>query len=278
MICEPTVFYEPTLVRDAVRDRLDAAHQSGERVDYVAFVPDGEPTLDVHLGTTIALVRQLGVPVAVITNGSLLWLPDVRRRLAEADWVSVKVDAADEHLWRRIDRPHPSLAFERVLEGIAAFAREFAGELVTESMIVPGVNDRDEDLEAIAELVRQLEPAHAYLSTPTRPAAESWVHAEADEARLRHWCSVMSRKVPVVELLTGYEGSDFVSTGDMASDLLAITAVHPMREDAVCELLEQSGAPWSLVERLLAEGRLISIPYGGHVFYRRAHRHGRPER
>jgi len=275
MLCEPTVFYKPEVIRDDVRARLDAARRKGERVDYLAFVPDGEPTLDVNLGTTIALVKELGVPVAVITNGALLWLPEVRKRLVLADWVSVKVDAAREDLWRKIDRPHPRLAFSRILEGVIAFAEEYRGKLVTESMIVPALNDADEDIAAIAAIVRRLEPAHAYLSTPTRPAAEGWVHPETDDATLRHWRSVFSEQAPVAELMVAYEGDDFVSTGDSASDLLAITAVHPMREDAVHELLADSGMTWDLVEQLLADGALVRTTYGGDTFYRRTRSNAR---
>ena len=131
-------FYAPQQVVQAVSDRLTQLRQQGERVDYLTFVPDGEPTLDVHLGEAIELLRPLGVPVAVMTNGSLLGQEEVRRELALADWVSVKVDSVDEAVWRRIDRPHPSLRLDEILQGIRVFAKSFAGVLDTETMLVRG--------------------------------------------------------------------------------------------------------------------------------------------
>ncbi len=90
-------------------------------IDFLTFVPDGEPTLDFGLGETIRLLRPLGIDIAVITNGSLLWRDDVREGLDDADWVSVKVDAAENAVWRHVNRPHPDLDFGTVREGIARF-------------------------------------------------------------------------------------------------------------------------------------------------------------
>lgn len=78
----------------------------GERIDYLTFVPDGEPTLDAGLSQEIDLLRPLGVPIAVISNASLAWRPEVARALNKADWVSVKVDTVDKRAWRRMNRPH----------------------------------------------------------------------------------------------------------------------------------------------------------------------------
>lgn len=80
-----------------------------ERIDYLTFVPDGEPTLDLDLGREISLLRTLDIPIGVITNSSLIWREDVREELARADWVSLKVDAVREPVWRKINRPHRAL-------------------------------------------------------------------------------------------------------------------------------------------------------------------------
>jgi len=108
-------FQSPEAVAAAVRDKLASARRAGERVDYLTFVPDGEPTLDANLGGTIRLLRPLGIPIAVISNGSLLDREDVRFDLAEADWVSFKIDAVSEETWRRVDRPHGRLQLRPIL-------------------------------------------------------------------------------------------------------------------------------------------------------------------
>lgn len=261
-------FYDPARVVEAVREKVARARASGEGVDFITFVPDGEPTLDVHLGQEMALLRPLGIPLAVITNGSLLWREDVRADLMQADWVSVKVDAVREAAWRRVNRPHGRLQLPTVLEGILRFAAEFRGRLVSETMLVSGLNDDEAELEAVAEFLTRLRPSVACIAVPTRPPAEEWVRPPSEEAVLRGY-AIFREAVERVELLTGYEGDAFAFTGDAEADLLSITAVHPMREDALAAFLARAGADWGLVARLVARGLLVETEYRGHRFYRR---------
>ena len=153
---ERRAFFPPEQVYASVRDRVRKVRDRGERLDYVSIVPDGEPTLDVNLGRCIGLLKTLGVPVAVITNASLLTREDVRADLTAADWVSVKVDAAREHAWRRLNRPHRSLVLEDILGGVSAFRSEYRGRLVTETMLVAERNDGDEDLDTLAAFLARL--------------------------------------------------------------------------------------------------------------------------
>lgn len=266
MQTERKEFLEPEAVFQQVRTKIKQARGIGAPIDYVTFVPDGEPTLDVNLGQEIAMLRSLGFPVAVITNASLIWRDDVRRDLGQADWVSLKVDATREAVWRQIDRPHGGLALSSIIEGMIEFAETYTGELVTETMLVQGVNDREEDVRGVASLLNRLKPARAYLSIPTRPPAEAWVRA-LDEGRILHAYQIVSEKVERVECLVGYEGNEFASVGTLAEDLLSITAVHPMRKDAVDTLLAKAGAPWAIVDNLVACGQIIQVEYEGHQFY-----------
>lgn len=269
---EPTLsrraFYPPERVRDAVWARLAQARARGEPVDYLTFVPDGEPTLDEGLERAVELLRPAGIPIAVISNGSLLWRPEVRRALAAADWVSVKVDAVHEPVWRRLQRPHPDLTLDRVLAGVRRFAAEFPGTLASETMLVAGVNDGEGEVDAVAAFLEALAPAVAYLAAPTRPPAVAGVTGP-DAAGINRAYQVFSGRLPRVELLVGYEGDAFAASGDAAADLLAVTAVHPMRESAVRALLERNGADWAVVERLLESGRLRRVAYRGESYYLR---------
>lgn len=117
MTAERGAFYDPRDIAREVESRLREAERRGARVDYITFVPDGEPTLDSNLGKEIELLKGLGKPVAVLTNASLLWREDVRAELAEADYVLVNVDTAGERLWRIVNRPHGSLSIEAVPKG-----------------------------------------------------------------------------------------------------------------------------------------------------------------
>jgi wyosine [tRNA(Phe)-imidazoG37] synthetase (radical SAM superfamily) len=266
MQVERQAFYPVDEIVRAVEEQLRRAVARDEAVDYMAFVPDGEPTLDANLGRAIEALRPLGVPIAVISNASLLSREDVRADLMGADWVSLKVDAADEQAWRRVDRPHGRLDLAAIQDGAQAFARSFQGTLVSETMLVAGVNDGPAQIEAIAHFLGKLRPATAYLAVPTRPPAEAWVHVP-DEGTLNRAYQILSATAGPVEYLIGYEGDAFAFTGDVEADLLSITAVHPMREDAVRAILARAGAKWEVVTRLVEEGELVVTLYCGHHFY-----------
>lgn len=268
MQCQRRPFYEPTEILSAARDKMAKANDAGESIDYLTFVSDGEPTLDANLGVEIELLKSLGFPVAVITNASLLWRPEVRQDLMAADWVSVKVDTVEERIWRRIDRPHGSLKLVAILEGLQQFSVAYRGELVAETMLVAGVNDSQSQLKATADVVASLQPKRAYLSVPTRPPAETWVQPPTEQALHRAY-RIFQDAMGKVEYLIGYEGNAFAFTGSVEQDLLSITAVHPMREDAVAEYLHRAEAGWPAVERLVAQGRLLKTNHEGHIYYLR---------
>ncbi|MFW6150432.1 MAG: radical SAM protein [Chloroflexota bacterium] len=261
-------FYDPADIVREVNKRLRHAQNASARVDFVTFVADGEPTLDRRLGQEIDLVKNLGVKVAVISNTSLITDPCVRQDLSRADWVSLKVDAADEDTWRHINRPHGSLGLDRIQAGAREFSAAFRGELATETMLVHRVNDAPEQMDAIADFLGQLELSTAYISVPTRPPALPDATAASEDA-LTTAHQVFLTRVPAVELLTGYEGNAFAYTGDARADLLSITAVHPMREDAVRELLQRCGADWHVVQDLVNGGQLKQAAYQGRTFFLR---------
>jgi wyosine [tRNA(Phe)-imidazoG37] synthetase (radical SAM superfamily) len=271
MRAERQEFYGPREILGAVESKVEQAKETGEAIDYLAFVPDGEPTLDINLGREIELLRPLGVKIAVITNSSLAWREDVREDLGRADWVSLKVDSTQDGVWRTIDRPHGALRLASILEGMLEFAKTYAGELVTETMLVRGVNDGADHVREVADFLSRMGPAKAYLSIATRPPAEQWVQAP-DEDAINLAYQILSERLANVEHLIGYEGNAFASTGDVEEDLLSITAVHPMREEAVAELLTRTGADWEAVRELVDTGQLLEAEYEGRKFFVRRFR------
>lgn len=244
---------------------MEHVRSRSESIDYLTFVPDGEPTLDADLGRTIELLRPLGIPIAVISNGSLAWRSDVREALRAADWVSVKVDSVDGSIWRRVDRPHGSLEIGMILAGIRALADGFPGHLVSETMLVAGLNDDAGSVSGVAAFLRDVGISTAYLAIPTRPPALAKVHGP-DEAVVVRAYQQLAERVPHVECLIGYEGDAFAASGDPRADLLAITAVHPLRALAVRDLLARSASGWELVDQLVEEGLLRLVEHDGSVF------------
>jgi wyosine [tRNA(Phe)-imidazoG37] synthetase (radical SAM superfamily) len=261
-------FYEPGFLVQVVRDKSREVIDRGETIDYLTFVPDGEPTLDINLGSEIQMLRGLDIPIAVISNASLIAREDVRSDLLGADWVSLKVDAVRPALWKQVDRPHGHLELHQILDGIIRFADTFEGTLATETMLIRGLNDGEPDLLATATFLEKIHPDVAYLAIPTRPPAEAWVHASGEETIHRAYHQ-FSRMLNRVELLIGYEGNAFASSGDAEADLLSIMAVHPMREDAVHQLLDKDEADWVVVDHLLEERKLVELEYEGQRFYLR---------
>ncbi|MEW6059717.1 MAG: radical SAM protein [Actinomycetota bacterium] len=271
---EPRSIYRPEELVRAVFRQVEQVRAVGESIDYLTFVPDGEPTLDANLGLTIGLLRGLEIPIAVISNGSLAWRREVREALRAADWVSVKVDAAEEKAWRRLNRPPDALALDTVLDGIRALADGFPGRLVAETMLVEGINDDGGSVAAVADFLGDAGIRSSYVSIPTRPPADPRVHGP-DEAAVVRAHGILAERLQHVEYLIGYEGEAFATSGDPRADLLSITAVHPLRESAVRDLLRMSGSEWDVVRQLVVEGLLRSVEYEGtHFFVRRFNRQG----
>ncbi len=269
MSVERREFYSPDFIMTETCDKIEKIVQKNELIDYLSFVPDGEPTLDTNLGKTIKLLKQTGVKIAVISNASLIWDKEVRAELMEADWVSLKIDAIDKATWRKINRPHKELDLKSIQRGIIEFASEFKGELVTETMLVQGYNTETRELHAIADLIYTLSPGCSYISIPFRPPADRKI-VPADEESVAKAYDIFSQRIGTVECLVGHEGNAFAFTGNVIEDILSITAVHPMREESVIVFLKKAKAGWDVVESLLREKRLAEVEYGNTKFYIRS--------
>ena len=261
-------FYKPKEIKQTVDKKIKEAKGRGEKIDYLTFVPDGEPTLDINLGKEIEILKTLNFRIAVITNASLLWKKDVQEDLSKADCVSLKIDTVNEKNWKKINRPHRSLNIGKVLSGLSEFSRDYHGELITETMLIKNINDNTQELEKIADFIEELIPKKSYISIPTRPPAEKWA-TPADEFDINMAYQVLKERGIDAEFLTGYEGNAFAFTGDVEEDILSITSVHPMREEGVNNFLSKAKAGWSIIEKMIKEDKLIEVGYKGNKFYMR---------
>jgi len=263
-------FYKPEEIVKAVDKKVKDAREKEESIDYLSFVPDGEPTLDINLGKEIDMIRSLslGIKIAVITNSSLIWDKKVRDVLAKADWVSVKIDAVSKNIWHRIDRPHGSLKIRKILDGMSDFSDSFNGYFVTETMLIQDINDNSSELEMIADFISKLNIKKSYVSIPTRPPSEKWVKP-SNEHKINSGYQIFKEKGIDVEYLIGYEGNAFAYTGNVEEDLLSITSVHPMKEEAIIEFLKKADSSWNIIKKLIEEKKLVEIKYKKTKFYMR---------
>lgn len=149
-------FYNPEEIIRNVEKRLEEIHKIGIKVDYLTFVPDGEPTLDINLRKTAEKLKKYGIKVAILTNSSLIYRDDVKEDLQNFDLVSLKIDTVKENTWRKINRPHKLLKLSDILNGILEFRNMYKGSLITETMLISGIDYTKE----INELVRYLNQPH----------------------------------------------------------------------------------------------------------------------
>ena len=255
--------------RQVILDQATEAlrtHGRGE-VDWLTFVGSGEPTLHSGIGWLIRGIKAItDIPVAVITNGSLLYLPEVRSDLTAADAVMPTLVAGSADLFRRICRPHPEATFERLRDGLVQFRKQYTGRLWLEVMLVRGMNDDEEALVALAAVVQRIQPDELHITLPTRPPAESWVEPPDDLALMRATAILGS----VAKVVHPAEGSFDLSGYDNVVDaVIGIITRHPMAEDQLKRCL---GA-WSpaRVDEALAElagdGRACSVERLGVRFW-----------
>jgi len=266
MSIERKEFYSPDDILKEVSEKVNQLRNANEVIDYSTFVPDGEPTLDINLGRTIKFLKSLEIRIAVITNSSLLWDENVREELMNADWVSVKIDTVDEKIWHKIDRPNGKLDFQKIISGIKTFSSSFKGVMVTETMLVKGINDNVQSIKSTSELIKQLNPDKAYILVPTRPPAEKFVEPPSAE-NLNISYQIFALNITAVELLTGSEGTDFSFSSDAEKELLSILSVHPMSKDAVEKFLIRASTKWDLINELIDKNILKEVQYSGSTFF-----------
>jgi wyosine [tRNA(Phe)-imidazoG37] synthetase (radical SAM superfamily) len=160
--------------REILSSIREAVH-SGRKVDFITFSGSGEPTLNRSIGKLIREIKKLApIPVAVLTNSSLLSQKFVRKSLLEAEVVIPSLDAATARTFRKVNRPEPSLKIEAIIDGLESFRREFKGQIWLEVMLVKGVNDSPADIEALKKAIARIKPDRVQLNTVVRPPAEKW--------------------------------------------------------------------------------------------------------
>jgi wyosine [tRNA(Phe)-imidazoG37] synthetase (radical SAM superfamily) len=212
-----------------------ASHTAGE-IDWVTFIGSGETTLHTSIGWLIQQVKSLThLPVAVITNGSLLYLPAMRRELSPSDAVLPSLDAGNARLYRRINRPHPDITFDRLVEGLIAFRNEYQGKLWIEVMLVRGLNDTETALNEIATALKRIQPDEVHILQPTRPPAETWVQPSDEEGLLRARL-ILGNIARVIHPASG--SFDLSGAESLVDAVIGIITRHPMREDELVQTLK----------------------------------------
>ena len=269
-------FFPPEEMLNEIRRVIEVESNHSE-IDFVTFVGEGEPTLCKSLGWLIRKTKEIAdIPIAVDTNGSLLYREDVRNDLSQADIVMPSLDAGTAETYRKINRPYRELDFETVVEGLERFRRDYNGEIWAEVMLVKGLNDTERELKALKSRLEKIGPNRTYINVPIRPPAEPWaVPPDKEAIALAHAILSDANVVDIIEEETGeFSTEGFINPEDA---ILAIIKRHPMREGQVIDTLrnlsfKKKALPKKYniqdsIKRLEESGKIKKLKYQEKVFW-----------
>jgi wyosine [tRNA(Phe)-imidazoG37] synthetase (radical SAM superfamily) len=237
-----------------------------EELDYITLAGSGEPTLNLGIGKIIAALKELtGTPVAILTNGALLHLPEVRRDLAAADVILPSLDSAMEKTWRAINRPLPEMSLPQIISGLEALRREYSGQIWLEIMILQGLNDTEKELEALRRVIERIAPDKVQLNTAVRPVVEDSAQPLSEEEMQ----AVADFLGEGTEVIASCSRAAKTKAGVSDARFLEMLARRPMTATDVAEVL---GLPLDLVQarlkRLCKAGLVDYSVYQEQGFYR----------
>ncbi len=249
-----------------VKNRIEELENNSIPIDYISFVPNGEPTLDDLLSTEISLLREFGYKIAVFTNGSLLWNERVKETLMFADHISIKIDTANEETWHRLNRPHRTLHQDLILESIADFSQSYQGILTTETMLVKGMNDTVDEMQQLNTYLRTVKRDASYFGVPIRPPTETFA-VSPDPLTMKNLTRYITEHIPGATMLCCPEIDTFTALGNIEEELLGIMAVQPLSEISVEHYLRHHGESTGSIERLLNKGLIHRTVFQDKVFF-----------
>ena len=247
----------------------DLKDKLATRPNYITLSGSGEPTLFSRLDELIDRIKSMtDVPIAVLTNGSLLWQEEVRRQLLRADLVVPSLDAGDEATFRAVNRPAADIAFEQMLGGLIDFRREFEGAYWLEVFLLANHTETDEQLAELVGCVARIGPDRVQLNTVTRPPAED--SAVGVSAKRMEEAAALFR--PPAEVIADFRGvhaqEDFAASRDEVLDMLRRRPCS--LEDIAAGLRMHRNEVVKYVEELTADAQIEKTLTAGKLYYRAA--------
>jgi len=255
----------PYVSIEAVLGQLAAKLKEGRRIDHITLGGSGEPTLNDQTGELIHQIKRLtDIPVAILTNSSLLADPAVRQSLAQAHVVLPSLDAHDDKGFQAINRPHPDIHFEDMVEGLIAFRQEFAGAIWLEIFVLEGINATEQDAVQFAKWIQKINPEKIHVNTSVRPAAETFA-LQASPDILARFCRVLGNKAEVIASFRG--SAKHGSSPRFQEDLLNILSRRPCTlGDLAAALSANDNEILKWIDPLVNQGK-VTITRKGSTFY-----------
>ncbi len=264
----PEDFYEVDEIIEDVKEALE----DGPIPDVITFAGSGEPTLYRPLGELIDRLKQLAdVPILMITNSSMLWRKEVAEAVFRTDILAPSLDAGDEEMYRRINRPHPDVTYERLLEGLETVTQSFSGEIRLEVMLIRGINDDEASMQSISRRLERLRFDQIDINTPVRPPVPERGALPCFDEVLDRALEIFgpgAKAVGTFQPRTGGQGGRAKSFNDLDKDIRGMLLRRPctVEDIAASSGLHREEVIESL-ERLIAAGLVDSRPSQGGTYF-----------
>ena len=239
--------------------------KQNQKIDYITLSGSGEPTLNLHLGEIVTSIKEItDIPVAVLTNGTLLYLESVRDELMAADLVVPSLDAVSQELFCKINRPHPKLDVSQMISGLRNFSQVFSGKLWLEIMLVKRLNDLPEEVEKIKEVVSSVKCDKIQLNTTVRLPADREIEPLTNE-ELSKLKKLLGEKC---EIIAGFEGQQNAVKTDIQERIISIVSRRPLNLSEISDFL---GIPEERTTKhlffLTKQGKIESLTYGSESYF-----------
>ena len=250
-----------------VLDEVSAFFREGETsVDYLSLSGSGEPTLHSKIRSIIKGIKEITqIPVAVITNGSLLWKKSVREDLLQADVVLPSLNGVSPEVFRKINRFHKDLSAKKVIEGMVEFRKIYRGKIWLEILFCRGVNDTPDELQRLKEAIEQIRPDLIHLNTVVRPPSEDWVKP-LTRGEMEEIAAFFGDKASIISEFNRH--LTYITSEDVKDGILRILKRRPL---SLSDLSTWMGIPQEELRKEVAslsqEGKIQTRPHGNSIFF-----------
>ncbi|MBN1974033.1 MAG: radical SAM protein [Sedimentisphaerales bacterium] len=254
-------------ISDAISKNLEA--------DYITLAGSGEPTLNSQLGIIIEKIKKITkIPVAIVTNGTLFYMPDVRAECAMADVVLPSLDAGDDETFQRINRPYPDINIEKLISGLCDFRKEYKGQIWLEVFLIESINSRPEQIAKINTAIKRIRPDKVQLNTAVRPTAEEYVR-KLDAAKLNDIAAQIGTNCEVIADFSQRQTSEnkykqaLKQDKKIAETLFSMLKRRPCSLDDICSSMNLHGnEAIKYISSLIEQGRIQSENVDGTIYFK----------
>ncbi len=250
---------------ESVIPELKDALKQSQKIDYITLSGSGEPTLNLYLGRIITAIKKItDIPVAVLTNGTLLHLESVRDELMAADLVVPSLDAVSQEIFCEINKPHPHINVSQMISGLKSLREAFSGDIWLEIMLVKGLNDFPEEIKKLKDVISSIEFEKVQLNTTVRPAADKVIEPVTNE-ELESIKELLGERC---EVIAGFRENQHTIDTNIPEKIISIISRRPLN---LSEISDSLGIPKERTTKhvylLEQQGRIESITYGSESYY-----------